>query len=163
MTNVFSDYDFYFGAVLSVFLRGKNIHYTPSLISTDTKKGRIYEFAVNNEPDFILVMSYASHPRSDTADKNYDSWFFNFTDEQRVKIKESIDNNKSVKIALLCGKDKWNQSELAIMSNGDVKKAMYSNGKIKKSITIRRDSNKRSYSVFLGNHEFIQLKMQIPQ
>jgi hypothetical protein len=163
LAKIFSDYDFYFGAVLSVFLRGKDTHYTPSLISSDNQRGRIYEFAVNNEPDFILIMSYASHPRADTADKDYDSWFFNFTDEQREKVKECFENKKSVKIALLCGRDKWNQSELAIMTNEDIAKTMYANGVVKKSITIRRDANKHSYSVFLGSRKFIPLKAQIPQ
>lgn len=162
MTHIFNDYDFYYGAVLSVFL-GKHTQYTPSLISSDNKKGRIYEFTVNNEPDFILVMTYASHPRSDTADKNYDSWFFNFTDEQRAKIKECLDNRKNIKIALVCGRDKWNQSELAIMADEDVSKTMYSNGKVKKSITVRRDLEQRSYSVFLGSRQSIRLKGQIPK
>ncbi len=165
MTNVFNDYDFYYGAVLSVFLSGKHVkQYSPSLISSDTKKGRIYEFTVNHEPDFILVMAYASHPRPDTANKDYDSWSFSFTDEQKTKIKDCLDNNKNIMIAFLCGRDKWNKSELAIMADKkDVRKTMYSNGKIKKSITVRRDSEQRSYSVFLGNRQSIRLKGQFPK
>lgn len=165
MAKVFSDYDFYFGAVLSVLLRGKDTHYTPSLISTDDQGGRIYEFAVDNEPDFILIMSYASHPRSDTADKSYDSWLFNFTDEQRIKIKECLDKKQNIKIALLCGRDKWNQSELAIMTNEDIKGTMCADGNVKKAITVRRDSKKHSYSVYRGKSpkDAYQLKAQIPK
>ena len=164
MTHVFNDYDFYYGAVLSAFLSGKHTkQYSPSLISSDNKKGRIYEFTVNQKPDFILIMTYSSHPRSDTADKDYDSWFFNFTEEQMTKIKDCLDNDKNIMIAFLCGRDKWNQSELAIMANEEVRETMCSNDKIKKSITIRRDSDQRSYSVFLGKRQSIRLKGQIPK
>ncbi|HCC02563.1 MAG TPA: hypothetical protein DHW78_07215 [Ruminococcaceae bacterium] len=165
MVNVFNDYDFYFGAVLSVFLRGAKTHYTPSLISSNNKNGRIYEFAVDREPDFILVMSYASHPRPDTADKDYDSWFFNFTVEQQNIIKSCIDDKKGIKIALMCGKDKWNQSELALMNDDDIAETIYQNNKIKSTVTIRRDKNKHSYFIYRGKSpkDAYQLKAQLPE
>jgi len=165
MAKLFNDNDFYFGAVLSVLLSGKHTQYTPSLISSDNKSGRIYEFSVNNEPDFILLMTFASHPRKDTYDKDYNSWSFNFNEEQIAKVRSCIDNNKKIKIAYLCGMDKWNQSELALMNNDDILQTIYKNGSLKKSVTIRRDKKKHNFLVFRGRSlkDAYQIKAQLPK
>jgi hypothetical protein len=157
--------DFYFGAILSVLLGGKHKQYTPSLISTDNKSGRIYEFTVNNEPDFLLIMTYASHPRKDTYDKDFDSWSLPFNNEQRQKIKEYMDSGKAIKIACMCGKIPLQESELALMDNEDIAQTIYRDGKVKKSVTIRRGKKKHNYLVFRGRSpkEAYQLKAQIPK
>lgn len=142
--------DFYFGAILSVLLSGKHTHYTPSLISSEkSDRGRIYEFAVDKEPDFILLMAYGTQ-RQDTYDKIYKSWSFSFNDEQLTKIKSCIDSNEKIKIAYLCGAPQLNQSELAVMDNEDIINTVYKDGELKKNVTIRRDKQKQYYEIFRG-------------
>lgn len=164
MAKIFNERDFYFGAILSVLLSGKHTKYTPSLISSNNESGRIYEFSVDNEPDFILLMIHATKPRNDTYDKTYSSWVFKFTDEQLQTIKQCIDENKKIKIAYLCGAEKLNQSELAMMDNDDIINTIYSDGKLKGSVTIRRDKQKHSFVVFRGKSpkDSYQLKAKIP-
>lgn len=160
MANNIRERDFYFGAILSVLLKGK---YTPSLISADKDTGRIYEFAVNNEPDFILLMKHSAKPRQDTEDKDYNSWAFTFNEEELDKIKDCIDKNEKIKIAYLCGMEDLYQSELALMDNKDIMETVYMDGVLRKSITIRRDKGKHNYSVFRGkgSHNPYSLKAQL--
>jgi hypothetical protein len=48
------------------------------------------------------------------------------------------------------------------MCNDEIEKTIYSNGKTSKSVTVRRDTNKHSYSVFMGKRQAVQLKAQMP-
>lgn len=103
--------DFYYGAFLSALLNNPNGR--PSLFD-ETNSRRIYCLETNNNGECYFFAKYV------TAQKNkndsFSHWIFNFTTAEISKLQELHREKGQVKVVLICVKEGFSDSELAIIS-----------------------------------------------
>ncbi|MBT1248690.1 hypothetical protein [Thermosipho sp. 1244] len=141
--------DFYYGSVLSMLF---NAGLTPTLIESSEER-RIYKFSVDSG-DILLFIKYRTKPNK-TKDPDYKSWSFSLTKEDRVKIKQFL-NDKLLRLVLVLGMEKLNKSELAILEPEDIKLIIISE---KESFTITRRKNERAFRLILNGSRKNSLKI----
>lgn len=106
--------DFHYGAFLSALLNTPGGR--PSLFD-ETGSRRIYRLETNNNSECYFYAKYVK----DTKHKNekFSHWVFNFTDAEVVKLQELRNEKGNVKLVLICVKEGFAGSELAIVDYED--------------------------------------------
>lgn len=106
--------DFYYGAFLSALLNtpgGK-----PSLFD-ETDSRRIYCLETNNNDECFFFAKYVKDKKAKTD--RFSHWIFNFTDAEVEKLQELYTEKNNVKLVLICVKEGFTDSELAIIDYDD--------------------------------------------
>lgn len=106
--------DFYYGAFLSALLNTPGGR--PSLFD-ETGSRRIYRLETNNNDECYFFAKYVT----DLKNKNegFNHWIFNFSKAEIGKLQSLKDEKGNVKVVLICAKEGFADSELAIVSYED--------------------------------------------
>ena len=102
--------DFYYGAFLSALLNTPGGR--PSLFD-ETDSRRIYCLETNNNEECFLFAKYVKDRKNKTD--RFSHWIFNFTDSEIEKLQELRAEKGNVKLVLICVKEGFSDSELAIV------------------------------------------------
>lgn len=142
--------DFYYGAVLSMlFNRG----IAPALVESNNDR-QVYDFATDNG-DFRLFIKYRALGRKG-KNPDYKSWQFILTDDDLNKIYEYMEENGNLLLALVCGDENLNKSELAIMNIEEIRKCLINN---KTSFTISRIKGEKAFRISMGGGRNYSIKI----
>jgi len=133
--------DFYYGAVLSLLF---NNNIVPALVEGNDDR-QVYDFTTNNI-DFRLYIKYRSKCYTGTTGE-YRSWQFSFSKEDLEEITDYLKGGYNLQLALGCGTDGLNGSELAVLNSEDIRKCFVSG---KTSITISRAKGERAFRISIG-------------
>lgn len=136
--------DFYYGAFLSMLFNCGQNRITPVLLENDDNR-RVYDLTTN-KGEFRLFIKHRTD-RQKTKTKDYSSWQFVFSDNELVEIKQYIEEGYSLTLGLVCGVKDLADSEIAVLSLENVKEILALD---KKSITISRMKNEKSYRISIG-------------
>lgn len=106
--------DFYYGSFLSALLNTPGGR--PSLFD-ETGSRRIYRLETNNNEECYFFAKYVK----DTTRKSeqFSHWVFNFTEAEVSKLQELHAERGNTKLVLICVKDGFADSELAIVDYDD--------------------------------------------
>ena len=146
--------DFYYGAVLSSLL---NNHICPALIEGGNDR-QVYDFTTDHK-DFRLFLKYRSKPIH-TMDPDYNSWQFVFSPSDVFEIKEYSRLNKELSIGLVCGKDKLNESQYAVLHKEEILQ-LFDNKKYSITVSIRKGERAFRISVGGSRENALQVKANI--
>lgn len=102
--------DFYYGAFLSALLNTPGGR--PSLFD-ETGSRRIYRLETNNNGECYYFAKYVAAQKNKTETFNH--WIFNFTPAEINKMQEMHQEKGQVKVVLICVKDGFSDSELAVI------------------------------------------------
>lgn len=101
--------DFYYGAFLSALLNAPGGK--PSLFDkTDSR--RIFRFETNNHDECYFFAKYVNERKAKTGKGSH--WIFNFSPAEVAKLQELHRQKSNVKVVLICAKEGFAGSELAI-------------------------------------------------
>ena len=106
--------DFYYGSFLSALLNTPGGR--PSLFD-ETGSRRIYRLETNNNDECYCFAKYVNEVKNKTD--RFSHWAFTFTESEINKLQELREEKKSVKLVLICVKEKFVGSELAIVEYDD--------------------------------------------
>lgn len=106
--------DFYYGAFLSALLNTPGGR--PSLFDESGSR-RIYRLETNNNEECFFFVKYVSDIK--TKNDSFNHWVFIFTPAEISKLQELYREKGNVKVVLICVKDGFSDSELAIVSYED--------------------------------------------
>ena len=106
--------DFYYGAFLSALLNTPGSR--PSLFD-ETGSRRIYHLETNNNDGCFLVAKYVTDLKNKTDAFNH--WVFIFTQAEITKMQKLHREKGNVKVVLICAKEGFSDSELAIINYED--------------------------------------------
>lgn len=106
--------DFYYGAFLSALLNTPGGR--PSLFD-ETGSRRIYRLETNNNEETYFFAKYVT----DIKNKSdaFSHWVFNFTPAEISRLQELHEEKSRVKVVLICAKEGFADSELAIIGYDD--------------------------------------------
>jgi len=112
--------DFYYGSMLSCFI---NSGLKPAIFENGNDR-RIYDITTNSG-DYKIYAKYISVP-SNINRKNKDKrlWHFSFLPEEVEYFKNYHENNKKLYLVLICGQEKLQDSEIAILTLSEAKKCL---------------------------------------
>ena len=133
--------DFYYGAVLSMLF---NRHVNPALVESDDNR-QIYDLTTNNGSCRLYIKYRADRIRTKTED--YNSWQFGFSQSEIDELKNYMNRNINLSMALVCGVEGLSESEIAVLDKKEINELLKLD---KKSITISRKKNERAYRISLG-------------
>ena len=103
--------DFYYGAFLSALINAPGGK--PSLFDkTDSR--RIFRFETNNHEECYFFAKYVNERKAKEGKGNH--WIFSFSPAEVSKLQELHDQKKNVKVVLICARERFAGSELAIAS-----------------------------------------------
>lgn len=133
---------FYYGAILTAILE-KNPDVSPKLIVNEESK-QVYNIETKeSDAEYIIYFKYASC-KKDTYSA-YNSWVFNFTDDDKDRLRKYYNDGKPVFIYLLCLKANLQNSEIVVLKYDE-----YIQIKNKSAITIGVEQNKKTVYLFSG-------------
>ncbi|KUO63251.1 MAG: hypothetical protein APF84_01795 [Gracilibacter sp. BRH_c7a] len=143
--------DFYYGAVLSMLFHN-NIK--PALVEGNDDR-QVYDLTTNNT-EFRLFIKYRTD-KQNIITKDYNSWVFILSENDRKEILYYLDSGYNLIIALACGVKGLIDSELAMLDKHEIKQIIDLQ---KGSITISRRKNERSFRISIGGgrNSSIQIK-----
>lgn len=133
--------DFYYGAILSTLL---NNGVCPMLIEGGTDR-RVYD-CTTNKNEFRMFAKYRSSPIN-TKKEGYYSWQFIFSDKDIDEIKLFLNSEKDLRIGLVCGTERLNQSQFAVLQRKNIEELI---GLGKTSITASKMTGERYFRVSIG-------------
>ena len=133
--------DFYYGAVLSMLF---NRHVNPALVESDDNR-QIYDLTTNNGSCRLYIKYRADRIKTKTED--YNSWQFGFSQSEIDELKNYMNSNINLSMALVCGVEGLSESEIAVLDKKEIDELLKLD---KKSITISRKKNERAYRISLG-------------
>jgi len=107
--------DFYYGSLLSCFV---NNGLAPAIIEPGDSR-RIYKITTDNG-DYQIYAKYVSAPLK-RQKTDIQLWQFVFSRDEVDFIRKYEENNKTLYFALICGQERLQDSELAILSLDEVK------------------------------------------
>ena len=79
----------------------------------ETSSRRIYRLETNNASESYVYAKFVTQKSADG--KNRWRWTFNFSDAEVRRIQELHSSNGNVKLALICAKEGFTDSELAVV------------------------------------------------
>jgi hypothetical protein len=132
--------DFYYGAVLSKLLS----HGADPVLIEGGSDRRIYEIKTSSA-SFTLFVKFRTHKEAPRAD-GINSWKFSIKDDMDL-LKEHMQKNKNLILALLCGSEDLGDSELALLDCNEVNRLIFLN---KESISISRRSGEKYFRIANG-------------
>lgn len=133
--------DFYYGAVLSMLF---NRHVNPALVESDDNR-QIYDLTTNNGSCRLYIKYRADRIKTKTED--YNSWQFGFSQSEIDELKNYMNRNINLSMALVCRVEGLSESEIAVLDKKEINELLKLD---KKSITISRKKNERAYRISLG-------------
>ena len=133
--------DFYYGAVLSMLF---NRHVNPALVESDDNR-QIYDLTTNNGSCRLYIKYRADRIRTKTED--YNSWQFGFSQSEIDELKNYMNRNINLSMALVCRVEGLSESEIAVLDKKEIDELLKLD---KTSITISRKKNERAYRISLG-------------
>ena len=132
--------DFYYGAVLSKLMsRGVD----PVMIESGADR-RIYEVNTRGTA-FTLFVKYKTHMEPSSKD-GMNSWRFSIREDMTL-LREHMEKNKNLVMALLCASDDLNESELALLDCNEVNRMIFLD---KETILISRRRGEKYYRIANG-------------
>lgn len=139
--------NFYYGAILAAILQ-YNPDASPTLILNDEESRQAYRILTNtSKQEYILFFKYATSKQKESKDKQYTSWLFSFSVDDKEKLKTYYEKSGfPVFICLLCLRDKLYNSEIAILKYEEYKKVLAN-----QTITIGLEAGKHNFYLFTGN------------
>lgn len=102
--------DFYYGAFLSALL---NTTGSRPVLFDETGSRRIYCLETDNAGECYVFAKFVTQKKADAQGRWH--WTFNFSDSEVVKIQELYQQKSNVKLALICAKEGFADSELAVI------------------------------------------------
>lgn len=133
---------FYYGAILTAILE-KNPDVSPKLIVNEESK-QVYNIETKeSDAEYIIYFKYASCKKD--TNSVYNSWVFNFTDDDKDRLRKYYNDGKPVFIYLLCLKANLQNSEIVVLKYDE-----YIQIKNKSAITIGVEPNKKTFYLFSG-------------
>ncbi|ADG81933.1 hypothetical protein [Thermincola potens] len=142
--------DFYYGAVLSMLI---NRGITPALVESNNDR-QVYDFSTDND-DFRLFIKYRAQGRI-SKNGDYRSWQFVFTAEDISKISEYLGKNRNLLLALVCGAEKLDESELAVIQPEEIQRCFECG---KTSLTISRIKREKAFRISIGGGRSNSIKI----
>ncbi|WP_425059019.1 hypothetical protein SCACP_36680 [Sporomusa carbonis] len=133
--------DFYYGAVLSKLF---NNNILPALVEGDDDR-QIYKLTTN-DGEYRLFIKYRAKSRPGVHGQ-YRSWQFTFTSEDIDEIFGYISDGHNLLMALVCGEEGFNGSELAVLDRDDITQCL---GGGKTSLTISRAKGEKAFRISMG-------------
>ena len=133
--------DFYYGAVLSMLF---NRHVNPALVESDDNR-QIYDLTTNNGSCRLYIKYRADRIKTKTED--YNSWQFGFSQSEIDELKNYMNRNINLSMALVCRVEGLSESEIAVLDKKEIDELLKLD---KTSITISRKKNERAYRISLG-------------
>jgi len=106
--------DFYYGAVLSMLF---NRHVNPALVESDDNR-QIYDLTTNNGSCRLYIKYRADRIRTKTED--YNSWQFGFSQSEIDELKNYMNSNINLSMALVCGVEGLSESEIAVLDKKEM-------------------------------------------
>ncbi|MDI3476619.1 MAG: hypothetical protein PWQ59_144 [Thermoanaerobacterium sp.] len=95
---------------------------------------------------FDYLLNYRAQGRIG-KNGDYYSWQFVFTNEDIARIFEYLDGKQNLIIALVCGKEKLDESEFAVLNSEEIKQCI---GKGRTSCTISRAKGEKAFRISIG-------------
>jgi hypothetical protein len=142
--------DFYYGAVLSLLF---NTGVDPALVESSNSR-QIYDFTTDNV-DFRIFIKYRTRGRLGVGG-NYRSWQFTFSNTDLEEMFRFIKEDRNLLLALVCGEEKLNESEYAVLNSEEIKQCL---GNDKTSITISRLKGEKAFRISIGGGRDSSLKI----
>lgn len=144
--------DFYYGSVISMLLNNKVV---PVLIEENDDR-QVYDLTTNTG-NFRLFVKYRAN-KQEVKTKDYKSWFFAFSQADIAEISKYILDEYNLIMALVCGVEGLNDSEVALLNTEQIKNIIVDHKKT--SISISRKKNERAYRISIGGgrEKSIQVK-----
>ena len=139
--SILKEADFYYGSVLSTLI---NKGICPVLVESGNDR-QIYDFTTDKK-DFLLFLKYRSKP-IDTKTPDYKSWQFCFSIDDTKELKQFISSDKYLCVGLVCGDEKLNRSEYAVLNKNDIGK-LFAEGK--NTLTISRKKDEKAFRISIG-------------
>ncbi|MGG0936980.1 hypothetical protein ABHN11_12830 [Brevibacillus centrosporus] len=130
--------DFYFGSMLSGLI---NNGLAPAIIEPGESR-RIYSIATD-KGDYLVYAKYVSAPLK-RQNKETQLWQFVFSPDEIDYIQNFEENNKSIYFALICGQERLQDSEIAILTLGEAKDCL--------DLKFKRDSYRITIKSEKGIH-----------
>jgi hypothetical protein len=137
----FKESDFYYGSVLSILF---SKHITPVLIENNSDR-QVYDYTTD-KGNFRAFIKYRTNKKI-VKQNNYNCWDFNVTNDCD-EIKQYIEDGYNVILFLVCGTEDFKESELAILTKGDITKLFNHD---KKTISISRKKHEKAFRIAMGN------------
>ena len=136
--------DFYYGAFLSALLNTPGGR--PSLFDkTDSR--RIYRLETNNNEECFFYTKYVTDLKNKTD--SFSHWVFNFSPAEVSKLQELHQQKRNVKVVLICAKEGFADSELAIVPYEDAIDCLGVNRGVKAfRINIKAFNNKHGLRMY---------------
>ena len=133
---------FYYGAIITSILEN-NPDASPTLLVNEESK-QVYRIKTTNlNEEYILYLKHASCKQG--REQSYSSWVFNFTDDDKERLKKYHNENEGVLIYLLCLKGNIQDSEIVVLKYDEYKQV-----KNKNTITIGAEKGKKTFFLFTG-------------
>lgn len=102
--------DFYYGAFLSALIRTSG---SRPVLFDSTGLRRIYRLETDTREECFVFVKYTTERRNKVKEKSH--WIFNFTPVEIDKLRQLITESNNVKVALICAKEGFGESELAVV------------------------------------------------
>lgn len=102
--------DFYYGAFLSALLNASG---SRPVLFDESGSRRIYRLETDNGGESYVYAKFVTQKSADG--KNRWRWTFSFSDAEVQRIQELYSSNGNVKLALICAKEGFVDSELAMV------------------------------------------------
>lgn len=133
---------FYYGSIITAILEN-NPEASPTLLVNEESK-QVYKIKTrNSKEEYILYLKYASCRQG--KEQLYNSWVFNFTEDDKERLERYHSKDGVIFIYLLCLKENMQNSEIAVLKYDE-----YTYVKNKSAITIGAEKNKRNFYLFTG-------------
>lgn len=151
MARVLNERDFYYGAFLFALLN-KKIH-PAAIVESDDEYCQVCNMCTDQHEDFKLVMKYSA--KDDTSEQE-NCWgrTFNLQEHDLQELMSSLKAKKDVKLALICVKSKFNDSEIAILNSNAIKKLLAIK---QKSFRISFKKNSSKIDIIKNRKPFFQV------
>lgn len=142
--------DFYYGAVLSLLF---NNDIDPALVESSNSR-QVYDFTTDNV-DFRIFIKYRKKSRLGSGG-DYRSWQFTLSDSDLSEISKFLGEGRNLLLALVCGEERLNQSEYAVLNSKEIKQCLENN---KTSITISRLKGEKAFRIPVGGGRDSSIKI----
>lgn len=137
-------HDFYYGAFLSALL---NTSKSRPVLFDETGSRRIYSLETDAHGECYVYAKYVTQKKADV--QNRWRWTFNFSSSEVKKIQELFQHNNNVKLALICAKEGFADSELAVVDYYDAMDCLgVDKGVINYRISIKAIENQHGLRMY---------------
>lgn len=133
--------DFYYGALIINLIKEG---FAPAIIE-NKEEYQVYELA-SDHGDYYVFAKYRSGGSGST-------WRFQLTNNDQIQLKKHAEkNNKKLLIALICGAEKLQDSEIVYLTYAELQQIVqFQNSLVNFSIRAKKGSH--TYSLYKGKYD----------